>query len=75
MQSEHQPAVPPQLDERAAEEARLTIERAEEAWRRQIQGENAASSASGSTVLRVVLLGVAIAAIVFLLFQRIAQLG
>jgi hypothetical protein len=75
MQSERQPASPPQPDERAAEEARLTIERAEEAWQRQVKGEDAAASVSSSTVLRIVLLGAAIAAVVCLLLQRIAQLG
>ncbi|HEV8029771.1 MAG TPA: hypothetical protein VGP42_02010 [Stellaceae bacterium] len=53
----------------------MTIERAEEAWQRQVEGENAAASAPSSTMLRIVLLGAAIAAIIFLLFQRLAQIG
>jgi predicted secreted protein len=72
MQSERHPSEP---NERAADEGRLTIERAEEAWQRQVEGENAAASAPSSTMLRIVLLGAAIAAIIFLLFQRLAQIG
>jgi len=74
MQSERHPA-PSEPNERAADEGRLTIERAEEAWQRQVEGENAAASAPSSTMLRIVLLGAAIAAIIFLLFQRLAQIG
>jgi hypothetical protein len=74
MQSERHPA-PSEPNERAADEGRLMIERAEEAWQRQVEGENAAASAPSSTMLRIVLLGAAIAAIIFLLFQRLAQIG
>jgi predicted secreted protein len=74
MQSERHPA-PSEPNERAADEGRLTIERAEEAWQRQVEGENAAASAPSSSMLRIVLLGAAIAAIIFLLFQRLAQIG
>ena len=75
MQSERHPDPPPKPDERAADEARLTIERAEEAWQRQLDGEDAAAHEPGSSVLRIALLVAAAAAIVFLLFQRLAQLG
>jgi hypothetical protein len=75
MQSERHPA-PSEPNERAADEGRLMIERAEEAWQRQVEGENAATaSAPSSSMLRIVLLGAAIAAIIFLLFQRLAQIG
>lgn len=74
MQSERHTASS-EPNERAADEGRLTIERAEEAWQRQVEGENAAASAPSSTMLRIVLLGAAIAAIIFLLFQRLAQIG
>jgi hypothetical protein len=74
MQSERHPA-PSEPNERAADEGRLMIERAEEAWQRQVEGENAAASAPSSSMLRIVLLGAAIAAIIFLLFQRLAQIG
>lgn len=60
--------------ERAEEEGRLTVERAEEAWQRQIEGEDAAPGPI-SGLLRIVLLALAILAIVFLLFQRLAQFG
>ena len=74
MQSERHPA-PSEPNDRAVDEGRLTIERAEEAWQRQVKGENAAASVPSGPMLRIVLLGTAIAAIVFLLFQRLAQLG
>ena len=62
-------------DERAGEEGRLTVERAEEAWQRQIEGEDAATPGPTSALLRIVLLALAMLAIVFLLFQRLAQIG
>lgn len=74
MQSERHPA-PSEPNERADDEGRLMIERAEEAWQRQVEGENAAASTQSSSMLRIVLLGAAIAAIIFLLFQRLAQIG
>lgn len=75
MHSERQLASSAPPEKPAAEAARLTVERAEAAWQRQIEGENAAASPSSSTTLRIVLLGAAIAAIVLLLLQRIAQIG
>ena len=75
MHSERRPASSPQPDESAAIEARLTIERAEAAWQRQLDGENAAVPLSGNRMLRIVLLGAAIAAIVLMLFQRLAEIG
>jgi hypothetical protein len=75
MRSEDHPQSRPEIDERAAEQARLTVERAERAWERQVESESAAGTMPGSRLLRIVLLGFAIAAIVFLLFQRLAQIG
>ena len=75
MQSDQHPPSQPEPEQRAFEESRLVIERAEGAWRRQVEGEEAAVSGSRATLLRIVLLGLAIAAIVFLLFQRLTEIG
>jgi len=49
------------------------FERAEAAWQRQLEGEEAAASASGSSgIWRTVLLGAAIVALLFLLLQHLA---
>ena len=49
------------------------FERAEAAWQRQLEGEKAAASATGSGRLwRTVLLGAAIIALLFLLLQHLA---
>ena len=60
-------------DERAGDEGRLTVERAEEVWQRQTEDEGAAAPVA--PLLRIVLLALAMLAIVFLLFQRLAQIG
>jgi hypothetical protein len=75
MQPEGYPASQPEPDKVAAADARLTIERAEAAWQRQLEGEDVAVPLSGSRMLRIVLLGIAIAGIVLLLFQRLGQIG
>lgn len=62
-------------DERAQAEARLMVERAEDSWQRQVAGEDAFASPAAMSLLRIVLLALAILAIVFLLFQRLAQIG
>jgi hypothetical protein len=72
------PAAPPAArDERATEEARLMIERAEHAWRRQMSREErgAAAPTRGGATVRWLLLALVGAAIVLLLFDRLAQLG
>ena len=56
-------------------EARVTIERAERAWRQQVKEEEASLPAAPYARLRWLLLGVCLAAIVLLLFQRLGQLG
>jgi len=49
------------------------FERAEAAWQRQLEGEEAAGAASGSSgIWRSVLLGAAIVALLFLLLQHLA---
>lgn len=75
MESRRDAAPRADSDERAEEEGRLTVERAEEAWQRQIEGEDAAAPGPTSALLRIVLLALAILAIAFLLFQRLAQIG
>ena len=51
------------------------VERAEDSWQRQVAGEDAFASPAAMSLLRIVLLALAILAIVFLLFQRLAQIG
>ena len=54
------------------------IERAEDAWRRQVQDEEGGAVPQGTregAVFRWLLLALAVAAIVLLLFDRLAQLG
>ena len=73
MPPEDEPDSPREPDERAVREARAMFERAEAAWQRQLEGEEAAASATGSGRLwRTVLLGVAIVALLFLLLQHLA---
>jgi hypothetical protein len=72
------PAAPPDArDERASIEARLMIERAEHAWRRQVEDEEggAVGRTRGGAPFRWLLLALAGAAIVLLLFDRLTQLG
>ena len=72
------PAAPPDArDERASTEARIMIERAEHAWRRQVEDEEggAVGRTRGGAPFRWLLLALAGAAIVLLLFNRLAQLG
>jgi hypothetical protein len=57
------------------DEARVTIKRAERAWRQQVKEEEAGLPAAPYAGLRWLMLGVCLAAIVLLLFQRLGQLG
>jgi hypothetical protein len=75
MESRRQAESNPGSDERAEEDGRLTVERAEEAWQRQTEGEHAAAPGPLAALLRIVLLALAMLAIAFLLFQRLAQIG
>ena len=75
MRSERHPPSQPEPDEDAFAESRLVVERAEDAWRRQVDSEEAAAPAPRATLWRILLLALAIAAIVFLLFQRLAEIG
>jgi hypothetical protein len=73
MPPEDEPASPREPDERAVREARAMFERTEATWQRQLEGEQAAASASGGSRLwRIVLLGAAIVALLFLLLQHLA---
>lgn len=73
MPPENEPDSPRESDEQAFREARAMLERAEAAWQRQLEGEQAAASVSGSSrVWRTVLLGAAIIALLFLLLQHLA---
>jgi len=51
------------------------IERAERAWRQQVRKEEAGIPTGPYAGFRRLLLGIALAAIVFLLCQRLGQLG
>jgi hypothetical protein len=53
------------------------IERAEHAWRRQVEDEEggAVGRTRGGAPFRWLLLALAVAAIILLLFDRLAQLG
>ena len=75
MRSDREAARSAPADERAVEEGRLTIERAEEAWQRQVQSEESTAIAARSKVLRLVLLVAAAIAFVFLLLQQVVQIG
>ena len=72
------PAAPPVArGERASTEAGLMVERAEHIWRRQIEDEEggAVGGTRGGAPFRWLLLALAVAAIILLLFDRLAQLG
>ena len=62
---------------RAREEARQVIERAERAWRHQVADEErgAPRAGPGAFLFRVALLAITVAAIILLLFERLARLG
>ena len=76
MESQRDPATPDSPEQRDVDEARLMIERAQRAWRRQVANEEAGIAAGPRAGFRwLLLLGVALAAIVFLLFERLGQLG
>jgi hypothetical protein len=49
--------------------------RAERAWREQVAGEQIAPQPPARVMFRWLLLAVTLAAIVFLLFERLGQLG
>jgi hypothetical protein len=72
------PTAPPDArDERASTETRLMIEHAERAWQRQVEDEEggAVGGTRGGAPFRWLLLALAVAAIILLLFDRLAQLG
>jgi hypothetical protein len=75
MESRRDAAPRADSDERAEEDGRLTVERAEQAWRRQVEGEDTAATGPVAELLRIVLLVLAMLAIAFLLLQRLAQIG
>ena len=75
MESQRHTGMRESPEERGIDEARVTIERAERAWRQQVREEEAGLPAAPYAGLRWLLLGVCLAAIVLLLFQRLGQLG
>jgi hypothetical protein len=75
MESQRHPAMRESPGQQSVDEGRLMIERAERAWRQQVREEEAGIPAGPYAGFRWLLLGVALAAIVFLLFQRLGQLG
>jgi hypothetical protein len=75
VESQRHPATRESPEQHGVDEGRLMIERAERAWRQQVRKEEAGISAGPYAGFRWLLLGVALAAIVFLLFQRLGQLG
>jgi hypothetical protein len=75
MGSQRHPATRESPEQQGVDEGRLMIERAERAWRQQVRKEEAGISAGPNAGFRWLLLGVALSAIVLLLFQRLGQLG
>ena len=75
MESQRHTGMRESPEERGIVEARVTIERAERAWRQQVKQEEAGLPAAPYAGLRWLMLGVCLAAIVLLLFQRLGQLG
>jgi len=75
MESQRTTAIRESPEQRGIEEARVTIQRAERAWRQQVKQEEAGLPAAAYARLRWLLLSVCLAAIVFFLFQRLGQLG
>jgi hypothetical protein len=73
MESQRHPATR-ESPEQGVDEGRLMIERAERAWRQQVRKEETGISRGPNAGFRW-LLGVALAAIVLLLFQRLGQFG
>jgi len=75
METQHDAAMRESPEERAIEEARVTIERAERVWRQQVKGEEASLPTAPYVGLRGLLPGVCLAALILLLLQRLGQLG
>ena len=75
MESQRPTAIRESPEQRGIDGARVTIQRAERAWRQQVKQEEAGLPAAPYARLSWLLLGVCLAAIVFLLFQRLGQLG
>jgi hypothetical protein len=75
MESQRHPATSESPGQHGVDEGRLMIERAERAWRQQVRKEEAGIPAERYAGFRWLLLGAALAAIVFLLFQRLGQPG
>jgi hypothetical protein len=57
------------------EEARLMVDRAERNWQQQVANEQIPPPTGPRAVLRWILLAIALGAIVFLMFERLGQLG
>ena len=68
MESQRHPVTRESPERQDVDEARLMIERAERAWRQQVRKEEAGIPAGRYAGFRWLLLGLALAAIVFLLF-------
>jgi len=74
MESQSQPSGPgPPLGRR--EEARRMIDRAERNWQQQVSNEQIPAPTGPRAAFRRLLLAIALGAIVFLMFQRLGQLG
>ena len=72
MESQRHPVTRASPQRQDVDEGRLMIERA---WRQQVRKEEVGIPAGRYAGFRWLLLGLALAAIVFLLFQRLGQLG
>ncbi|GEM_PF-4910691 len=78
METKRTPSPPPPDEHRPNDEGREIVERAERAWARQVELEEAAPRRglpSFGPRLRWLLLALAIAMIVFLLFDRLGRIG
>ena len=75
MESQPQPADRQSPPQHVSDDARLMFQRAERAWRDQVAGEQVVPQSPARTMFRWLLLAVTVAAIVFLLFERLGQLG
>jgi hypothetical protein len=75
MEALRHPATRESPEQQGVHEGRLMIERAERAWRQQVRKEEARVPVERYAGFRWLLLGVALATIVFRLFQRLGQPG
>jgi hypothetical protein len=72
MESPPQPVAPPRP---RTEEARQMIDRAERTWQHQVVSEEMPVASGPRAAFRWLLLAIALGAIVFLMFERLGQLG